>query len=99
LLSAHAERLRIARLDDANLPMELEEADAYVVMAGRLMELPLDRAQALLPAIRRKSRGVLLYALDDWLKRSSLDEMAAKLKVMLSSDGVTTDIAAARWLA
>ncbi len=43
--------------------------------------------------------GVLLYAFDDWLKRSSLDELAAKLKVVLSPDGVTTDIAAARWLA
>jgi hypothetical protein len=99
LLPAHAARLRIARLDDADLPMQLDEVDAYIVMAGRLTELPVDRAQALLAAIRTKSRGVLFYAFDDWLKQGSLDEMAAKLQVVLSSDGATTDIAAARWLA
>jgi hypothetical protein len=99
LLPAHAARFRIARLDDAELPPLLEEVDAYVVMVGRLLELPVDRAQALVAAMRAKSRGVLLYAFDDWLKRGSLDEMAAKLQVALSSDGATTDIAAARWLA
>jgi hypothetical protein len=76
--------------------MELEEADAYLVMAGRLTELPVERAHALLSASRRKSRDVLLYAFDDWLELRSLDEMAVKLKVVLSPDGVGTDIAAPR---
>ena len=98
LLPAHAAGLRIARLDDADLPTQLEEVDACVVMAGRLTELPVDRARALVAAMRTKSGGVLLYAFDDWLRRSSLDQMAAKLQVALSSDGVATDIAAARWL-
>jgi hypothetical protein len=99
LLPSYAERLRIARLDDAELSTELEPADAYIVMAGRLLELPMDKAHALLLAMQRQSSGILLYAFDDWLKHSSLDDMAAKLKVGLSLDGVTTDIAAARWLA
>ena len=99
LLPSHADRLRVARLDDSEQPMRLEPADAYIVMGGRLTEMPLDRAQALILAIRRQSSGILLYAFDDWLNHGSLDEMAAKLNVGLSLDGVATDIAAARWLA
>jgi hypothetical protein len=72
---------------------------AYVVMAGRLLELQIERAQALIGALRGKSKGVLLYAFDDWLKRSSLEEMVAKVGAVLHLKGTTTEVAAARWLA
>lgn len=98
LLPAHAERLRIGRLDDTDLPSMLDRTDVYLVMAGRLLELEEPTAIRLLEQMRRRSNNVLLYAFDDWLRNNSMEAVAALVGSKLSDGRAEPSVAGARWL-
>lgn len=57
----------------------LGPVDGALVMPGRLLELPEERAAALLVGLRHQAKTVIVYAFDDWLRKIPPPTMAERL--------------------
>ncbi|UGY02539.1 hypothetical protein [Bradyrhizobium quebecense] len=84
LLPGHASRFWCEELSKTVVLERIGGVDACVLMLGRLLELPADKALFALDAISRLSRTLIGYAFDDWLKVQSLQDMAGKLGLTLT---------------
>lgn len=84
LMPTQARHFNVGHVSSGLSGSSWPEVDVCLLMLGRLLELPREPALAALQPIRERARIVLVYAFDDWLRRGTLDEMAASLGLFLS---------------
>jgi hypothetical protein len=93
LLPSHAAGFYCAQLSDLATIEHIGPVDVCVLMIGRLMEVPIETAGAVLNVCMRRCQKLIVYAFDDWLKIQSLPDMADKFGLSLMNVTSTSVIA------